>query len=154
MFNENLRHARLRRGWSQSRLGERLSVSQQTVASWETGRSSPDPGSIAKLSRLLTVSADWLLNGVDAEGAPDTDEAYTGYEWLHANVPSAGALSAESLTPEDKEILDNISFAYYGEVKKITKQDEKDLIALVKMARRLREMRDEDGTKEGEGSAD
>ena len=49
---------------TQSRLAERLGVTDQAVSKWETGAASPDLSLIVPLTRLFGVTADALL-GID-----------------------------------------------------------------------------------------
>lgn len=46
---------------SQKELAEILGVSQQTVASWEVGRTEPSNIFLSSLSEIFNVSADYLL---------------------------------------------------------------------------------------------
>ena len=46
---------------SQKQLGEKLSLSQDTVSLWENGKSLPNAEQIVSLCELFGVSADYLL---------------------------------------------------------------------------------------------
>ncbi|MCL2378924.1 MAG: helix-turn-helix domain-containing protein [Defluviitaleaceae bacterium] len=61
MFGTNLKKARASRELSQAALARMLSVSQQTIASWEVNRTTPPPEMIAKISKVLCVSTGFLL---------------------------------------------------------------------------------------------
>lgn len=61
MFPQRLKQLRKEMGLSQKSLSEHLGVTQQAVGKWETGRSSPDPATLARLAELLETSADYLL---------------------------------------------------------------------------------------------
>ena len=56
MFPQRLKELRKRSGFSQKSLSVQLGVSQQAVGKWETGRSSPDPDTLARLAALLGTS--------------------------------------------------------------------------------------------------
>ena len=58
MFPQRLKELRKRSGFSQKSLSVQLGVSQQAVGKWETGRSSPDPDTLARLAALLGTSID------------------------------------------------------------------------------------------------
>lgn len=60
-LGEKLKSLRIDRGWTQSKMGERFSVSQDTVSLWERNKSLPDLGVVVLLCREFGVSADWLL---------------------------------------------------------------------------------------------
>jgi len=61
MFGDNLKKARTSRQLSQAALARMLSVSQQTVGSWEVSRASPTPETIVQIAKVLGVSANFLL---------------------------------------------------------------------------------------------
>ena len=70
MFAANLKKARHRANLSQAALAEKLFVTQQTVAKWESGESLPDLENAYALAKLLGVSVDDLIAH---------NEAATGY---------------------------------------------------------------------------
>ena len=61
MFSERLKQARKNKKFSQAELSRLLGVTQQAVGKWETGRSTPDPGTVARLAEILDTTADALL---------------------------------------------------------------------------------------------
>lgn len=70
MFPQRLKQLRKEMGLSQKSLSEHLGVTQQAVGKWETGRSSPDPATLAQLASLLETSADYLLGITDQTAEP------------------------------------------------------------------------------------
>ena len=58
-------------GLSQEALGEKLSVSRQSIYKWESDASLPDVDKLIALSRLFSVSVGWLL-GVEDNPATET----------------------------------------------------------------------------------
>lgn len=46
---------------SQARLGEALSVSQDTISLWETGKSLPDIETLVRICAIFDVTSDYLL---------------------------------------------------------------------------------------------
>lgn len=61
MFYEKLKENRQMLNLSKQDLADKLKVSKQTVAKWETGISMPDIENLVKLSELFNVSTDYLL---------------------------------------------------------------------------------------------
>ena len=61
MFGDNLKRVRTSRNISQAALARMLSVSQQTIGSWEVNRTSPSPDTIVRIAKVLRVSANYLL---------------------------------------------------------------------------------------------
>ena len=64
MFHTRMRAERLKRGWSQTRLGSKASLSASDVSRIETRRLQPYPEQLARLARALRLSPDELLESV------------------------------------------------------------------------------------------
>lgn len=60
-FPERLRHARDKKGLSQSELAEKAGLQPSAVSHFETGRRSPSFDNLKALSEALQVSTDYLL---------------------------------------------------------------------------------------------
>ena len=72
-FNENLRLARERKGFSQKDIAENIGVAKSTYSLYESGNREPNVQTIKKIADFLNVSADELL-GIDDE--PQTIAAH------------------------------------------------------------------------------
>ena len=62
-FPERLKHARQQGGYSTREMSKLLGVRQETVLSWETGRTSPRANRLPVLAGTLNISIRWLLSG-------------------------------------------------------------------------------------------
>jgi len=62
MISENISSLRRSAGLSQEALAEKLGVSRQTVAKWETGESVPDVLRCGAMAELFDVTLDALVN--------------------------------------------------------------------------------------------
>ena len=62
MFNKNLVQMRKLHGMTQENLAEKVGVSRQAVAKWESGESLPDLEKSKLLAEVLNVSLDELAN--------------------------------------------------------------------------------------------
>ncbi len=60
-FSQYLRNARQSASLTQAEMAEKLSVSRSTYTYYETGHAQPDLESLAKICRILGISADSLL---------------------------------------------------------------------------------------------
>lgn len=60
-ISSRLKEIRKDSGMSQKQLGDKLSLSQDTVSLWENGKSLPNAEQIVSLCELFGVSADYLL---------------------------------------------------------------------------------------------
>lgn len=70
-LNSNILKLRKKQGLSQEQLGEEINVTRQTISNWELGETSPNPEQLKKLSKVLNVSIDELLDN-DVKGILET----------------------------------------------------------------------------------
>lgn len=61
-FCENLKRARKDCGLKQKQIAQQLQVVESCYANWEQGRAEPNISMLRKLSKILNVSVDDLLN--------------------------------------------------------------------------------------------
>ncbi len=61
IFTERLKELRLKKGLTQTELGEKVGVKQNTFTNWENGKREPSFENLIKLADLLEVSLDWLF---------------------------------------------------------------------------------------------
>ena len=67
-FGETLKTARIKAGYTQDELADKLAVSRSAIAKWENDRAMPDIANLKALAKALDVSVDYLL---DEEGSLD-----------------------------------------------------------------------------------
>jgi class 3 adenylate cyclase len=88
---------REKRRLRQSDIASALRLSAQAVSKWERGENAPDVSILVQLARLLGVSVEWILSGVETE--PGTFQAtvlttsLVGYA-ARANAVTPSALAA------------------------------------------------------------
>ena len=73
MMIDRLKNLRSSRKLSQKDFAQALDVSQQTVASWENGRTEPSNAALTAIADYFNVSADYLL-GRDTSTAPSLSD--------------------------------------------------------------------------------
>ena len=61
-LGEKLKSARKSAGLTQEQLAKKLLVSRQAITKWEAGKGMPDVENLRRLSKLLNVSVDYLLD--------------------------------------------------------------------------------------------
>lgn len=61
IFSEKLQILRKVKGYSQEGLAEKLNVSRQAVAKWESGQAYPDISNLIQISNLMNVTVDYLV---------------------------------------------------------------------------------------------
>ena len=65
IFSEKLQILRKNKGYTQDVLADKLGVSRQAVAKWESGQSYPDIFNLIQISDLMSVSVDYLVKDQD-----------------------------------------------------------------------------------------
>ncbi len=79
LFCKRIKLLRQGNDWSQANLAKHMGLSQQSVAKWETGQSTPTPEALTKLARLFGTTTDYILGVSDdafAEKTQDTNIKY------------------------------------------------------------------------------
>ena len=61
IFPQRLKELRLKKGLTQTELGKKVGVKQNTFTNWENGKREPSFENLIKLADLLEVSLDWLF---------------------------------------------------------------------------------------------
>ena len=99
-FDLRLKELRNKSGLSQKGLDDLIFVSQQTVAKWETAKSTPNPEMIVKLSEIFGVPAGYLL------GADEAEKSLQPSEMLDKLVKMCSSLSEDEL----HEVLNYVGY--------------------------------------------
>lgn len=61
MIADRIRELRQERNWTQAELARKLGITRNGVNAWEQGFSMPSISSIIELSKVFSVSSDYLL---------------------------------------------------------------------------------------------
>ena len=69
-MGSKLAQARRKNNLTQEQLAEKLGVTRQAVSRWESDAAYPETDKIVRLSQLLGVSCDWLLQEGEEVPAP------------------------------------------------------------------------------------
>ncbi len=93
MFAERLKMARKAKKYSQAEVSRLLGVTQQAVGKWETGRSTPDPQTVARLAEILDTTADVLL-GLQAENPAGAVGRNAFSRYTQCLIPVVGTVRA------------------------------------------------------------
>ncbi|MCR5060464.1 MAG: DUF5680 domain-containing protein [Saccharofermentans sp.] len=100
IFSEKLQILRKNKGFTQEVLAEKLGVSRQAVAKWESGQIYPDISNLIQISELMNVSVDYLVKdrnctvNIKESTATDLDELIAFR--LEANVNTYAAFMNET----------------------------------------------------------
>ena len=74
IFQQRLKEIRIERGFTQVELAKLVQTTNDSVYSWEKGRSQPSIDMIVKLCVALSVSADYLLGLEREDGTKEYGE--------------------------------------------------------------------------------
>lgn len=91
MFSQRLKELRGNKGISQKELSSVLFVSQQTVAKWETDKTTPNPDMLVKISNYFNITTDYLLNYENEQKKVRSSEDERTLELL-AEYPEVGTI--------------------------------------------------------------
>ena len=95
MLRENLIMLRRLNGFSQEQISEKIGISRQAYAKWETGATVPDIDKAAALAEVYGVTLDGLLKTERTEGIGDLPPAPKGKNiWGSVTIGERGALLA------------------------------------------------------------
>jgi len=61
MTADRIKSLRVAKGWTQADLARKLGMTRNGVNSWEQGFSMPSPALLVELSKVFSVSTDYLL---------------------------------------------------------------------------------------------
>lgn len=112
IFSEKLQLIRKSKGFTQEELAEKLNVSRQAVAKWESGQVYPDISNLIQISTLFHVTVDYLVKDQACMISPDSSPNHDLKELiafrLEANVNTYAAFMNET----DSTRLDSHDFTY------------------------------------------
>ena len=93
-LSELLKQCRKQKGISQAELASKLGVTQQAVGKWESGKSSPDPATVARIAEILSTTADFLLGLYrPVSNAATPEERFFG-NYAESLIPVIGTVKA------------------------------------------------------------
>ncbi len=109
-FGDILRQKRLKMGWTQQELGDRVGKSKNNISQYELGKREPDYDVLSKFIRLFQTTADEILglspvHNVLRENAPAWGQYLDAQPRLlpvYALLPNAASI-AERLAPGECE---------------------------------------------------
>ena len=112
IFSEKLQLIRKNKGLTQEELAEKLDVSRQAVAKWESGQAYPDISNLIQISNQFNVTVDYLVRDqecmVNCEAAVENDISKLIDFRLEANVNTYAAYMNETTATR----LDSHDFTY------------------------------------------
>lgn len=123
MFSTQLRKHRKNNGYTQKQLADVVGVTQQAVAKWETKKASPNPEILQKISSILNVTVDTLLDGTTPTNKSKISKDLNKF-LQESEIVFEG--NTYNLTDEDRELVIKaleVAFAAVKQVNKFRKGD-------------------------------
>lgn len=102
---EKIAKLRISHSWSQPQLAEKMSVSQSTVAMWESGKRKVSAEDLLKLSQLFHVTTDYLLGNNQTPKWANEKDTNDLARFLKENAGSM-TYQGKNLTEDEKEKLE------------------------------------------------
>ena len=99
-LNQRLSQTRRAKKLRQHQVAEHLDVSLGAVSQWEQGKTKPNMRNLVLLAKLLNVSLDWLLSGVETASELKTID----YQISNSNT-SATISTIDGLGDEQRQLL-------------------------------------------------
>jgi len=112
IFSEKLHILRKSKGLTQEELAEKLNVSRQAVAKWESGQVYPDISNLIQISLLLNVTIDYLVKDQECAKIPVSDEPTPCNELIRFRLEANINTYAAMINEVDSTRLDSHDFQY------------------------------------------
>ena len=125
MFSAQLKKYRKNNGYTQKQLAEVVRVTQQAVAKWETNKASPDPEMLQKISSILNVTVDTLLDGTTPTNKSKMPKDLNKF-LQQSEIIFEG--NTYNLTDEDRGLVINSLDVAFASVKPVNKRRKSDIL--------------------------
>ncbi len=112
IFSEKLQIIRKNKGLTQDNLAEKLNVSRQAVAKWESGQAYPDISNLIQISNIFNVTVDYLVRDAECMISPVTDCKTDIGEIIKFRLEANVNTYAAFMNEVDSTRLDSHDFRY------------------------------------------
>jgi transcriptional regulator with XRE-family HTH domain len=125
MFSAQLKKHRKNNGYTQKQLAEVVGVTQQAVAKWETNKALPDPEMLQKISSILNVMVDTLLDGKTSQNKSKISKDLNKF-LQESEIVFEG--NTYNLTDEDRGLVIKSLEVAFAAVKPVNKRRKSDIL--------------------------
>ena len=125
MFSAQLKKYRKNNGYTQKQLAEVVGVTQQAVAKWETNKALPNPEMLQKISSILNVTVDTLLDGTTPTNKSKMPKDLNKF-LQESEIVFEG--NTYNLTDEDRELVIKALEVAFAAVKQVNKCRKGDIL--------------------------
>ncbi|GAB2021120.1 helix-turn-helix transcriptional regulator [Pseudolactococcus yaeyamensis] len=108
MLSERLKTLRSEAKLTQKEIAEKLEISQQFYAKWESNKSKPASKNLNKLADFFNVSVDYLLGNTDEKNPSKFDDDIDLYEI----IDNGRGFNGKEPTDEEREEMKRVLQEY------------------------------------------
>lgn len=112
IFSEKLVILRKNKGMTQEALAEKLNVSRQAVAKWESGQAYPDISNLIQISNIMNVTVDYLVRDGECMVRLDADRDNNLEEIISFRLEANVNTYAAFMNEVESTRLDSHDFRY------------------------------------------
>ena len=112
IFSEKLQLLRKNKGFTQEEFAERLNVSRQAVAKWESGQAYPDISNLIQISNMMNVTVDYLVRDQECSVQPVSHKNTDIDELIDFRLESNRNTYAGFMNETDSTRFDSHDFRY------------------------------------------
>ena len=112
IFSEKLQLLRKNKGYTQEEFAEKLNVSRQAVAKWESGQAYPDIANLIQISNMMNVTVDYLVRDQECSVQPVSTTHTDIDELINFRLEASVNTYAGFMNETDSTRLDSHDFRY------------------------------------------
>lgn len=112
IFSEKLQLLRKSKGYTQEELAEKLNVSRQAVAKWESGQAYPEIMNLILISDMMNVTVDYLVRDQECAVNPASEEYSAIDELIEFRLTASANTYAACMNETDSTRPDSHDFRY------------------------------------------
>lgn len=123
-LGSRIKQLRLSMGWTQSQLGEKISVTKASVSGYENDTRSPDKEILVKLAKIFNVTTDYLLGNNQTPKWASKDDVIELDKILESDAGMAYG-DMTNITKEDREQINDLIASYFWRKKQKEERDKR-----------------------------
>ena len=112
IFSEKLYLLRKNKGYTQEELAEKLCVSRQAIAKWESGQSYPDIANLLQISNMMNVTVDYLVRDQECSKNPASTDGNDMDELIQFRLKANINTYAAFMNETDSSRYDSHDYKY------------------------------------------
>ena len=130
MLHERLKQIRSAYHLTQQQFAERLGITRNTIATYETGKSNPSDAAVSLICGKFNVSEEWLRTGQGEMFLPEQQDEISQLAKKYNLEPAIRVFIQKLVTlpPQQRKIVSDLIMETALEISQIEDQEEEDSI--------------------------